>query len=181
MAFLDAEGRQHQFIPCLKKEDLLNPWGSLTINNFYLLMDTSGIVATGALWDQQPYKQYIVCGFGGVLKLLYPILRLLPLPGYPKIIRPGSPVDFATLSFWAVKNNEPVLFDHLLSNMAAAAKPHAILVVGLHERNRLKKVFNRRLHLRYRSRLYLVHPKGSYEGPLNIDKSRIPYLECGRL
>jgi len=181
--FLEREGKTHQFFPVVKAQWLAGESrNDISYRDFRLLTDDRDrIVACGAMWDQGKYKQYIVKGYSGILKMTVPFSFVLPLFGYPDMLaKPGTVLNFFTLSFWAVKDNDAAIFNYFLQNMSRCGR-HPFFIVGIHERNSLKKVLTKLPHFRYKSRVYLVDWDKSGDRPRTLEKNLIPYLECGML
>lgn len=182
VGFLRNQGRLYQFFPALENEDLEDPEGSLSFSDFYMLCSPAGeILAAGAVWDQRRYKQYVLRGYGGIYKALYPVSFLFPFFGYPVLAKPGSILNFFTLSFWCVRDNHPEYFDPFLRHVSEVSKSYAYFVLGVDRRHPLRDTLRKKPHLLYRSRMYLVYEHDKARRAGNIDRSRIPYLEIGRL
>ena len=180
--FLHEQGRRYQFFPVLEEADLLGTDGSLSFRDFHLLRDRSDrIVAAGAVWDQRAYKQYILSGYGGIYRYLYPVSFLFPLFGYPALARPGSILNFFTLSFWAIRDDDPEVFDRFLRHVAEITRGYSYFVLGVDTRHPLRPVLRKRPHILYRARMYLVYEPKNEASVRRIDRTRIPYLEIGRL
>jgi hypothetical protein len=182
--FLSEQGRKFQFYPVISENTLGGfTFPELTYEHFYILVDRSDkILAVGAAWEQQSYKQYIVQGYGGIIKYIYPISSLFPLIGYPSLPKPGSVLNFFTLSFWAVKDSNPELFRTFLQNIAAAdINGYPFFLVGIHHQNPLREVLIKMPHLKYSSKIYLVNWGKINPVAESIDSNIIPYFECGSL
>jgi len=181
--FLQEQGCRSQFFPMLEAEDLTEGRISgLARHNFYLLYDAGQhILAAGALWDQRHYKQYIVQGYRGVLKLLYPLSRVFPLFGWPALPAPGKMLAFFTLSFWAVQGYDPELFSLLLDGVSVCARAYPFFLVGLPEQHPLRPVLHKRPHISYTSHLDLVYWDEQRPAVQRLERERVMYLECGML
>jgi hypothetical protein len=182
--FLCEQGKTFQFFPILTKQDLAEGGISgITIDEFYLLPNENNeILAAGALWDQWEYKQYLVQGYGGILKVLYPFSRFFPFFGFPALPKSGSLLKFFTLSFWAVKENDPQLFTLFLDNVCTVSRgDYPFFLIGVHERHPLRQVLQKRPHISYNSKLYGVYWDEQQKAVNSLDKTRLPYLECGML
>ena len=79
--FFHEYGKTHNFFPEISS---FSQFHGIDVGNFYLLIHQNGdIAATGALWNQQDFKQYIVKKYGGIYKAaskLNFLLRLTPPP-----------------------------------------------------------------------------------------------------
>jgi hypothetical protein len=182
LAFLREQGSRFQFFPAFEEQELSDPEGPISCPDFYLLQDADQtLLAAGAVWDQRAYKQYVLSRYGGIYRFLYPVSSLFPLFGYPKLARPGSVLNFFTLSFWAVRDDNPTWFDRFLRHVSAQTGRFSYFVLGVDRRHPLRETLHRRPHILYRARMYLVHPRGDSEDRPFVDRNRIPYLEIGRL
>ncbi len=181
--FLNEQGKKYQFFPVIKEKDFQpDNFLNLSIKDFYLLhTENKKILAAGVPWNQQDYKQYVVQRYGGVLKLLYPFSRIFPLFGFPALPAPRSLLKFFTLSFWAVQDNNPVLFLRFLDGISKNFKNYPFFLIGLHERQPLRHILQKRPHISYSSKVYLVVWDEQRDCIQNFNKEMLPYLECGML
>ncbi|MCL1895711.1 MAG: GNAT family N-acetyltransferase, partial [Clostridiales bacterium] len=95
LGFYNEFGPGYSYFPALES---LGSFPESAAPDFFLLEDSGDIIAAGALWDQQAYKQYIVAGYGGAYRLAAlfgPALRALRYPPLPKA---GLPARFAYIS-----------------------------------------------------------------------------------
>jgi hypothetical protein len=180
--FLIASGLK-QLYPAFNMNDFqAGKYPGLAVEDFKLVADRSGkIVAIGALWDQSSYKQYIVKGYHGMLRMLLPVSGLFPILGYPVLPRIDSTLNYRTLSFWAVENDNPEIFMELISPPGSKNADYSFLMIGINERNRLRELLRRKSIVKYASRLYIVdfEKNGSSEQLLNSMSDS--YLEYGML
>lgn len=181
--FISKYGRSLQFYPVLQKKDLqLGALPGLSTEAFYLLVDEhDSILAVGAVWDQTSYKQYILQGYNGIFTVIAPISRLFPLFGFPAFPDPGRILRFFTLSFWAVKYQDPDIFKRFLQAITHVARDYPFFLIGLHEQHPLRHVVEQCPHIRYTSRFYIVSWDTEPHISALLDPDRIPYLECGML
>lgn len=177
--FLQTEGRTKQFFPYMDKETLIKQTLPVNDDNFYIILDAKKrIVAACYAWDQQAYKQYIINSYSGVMKYIYPLSNMMNAIGYPKLPEPGTRINFFTLSFWAVKNNDHRIFKYMLKSIAAHNTDYAYFLIGMHESNSLNATIKKIPRFTYNSRLYLVQPDRDNYSKLD---GREIYLECGIL
>lgn len=181
--FLNKQGRKYQFFPVIEEKDFQpDSFLNLTIRDFYLLhTEDHKLLAAGVPWDQQDYKQYVVQGYGGILKFLYPFSRIFPFFGFPALPAPQSLLKFFTLSFWGIKENKPEYFLRFLDGISKISGEYPFFLVGLHERHPLWPILQKQPHISYRSKIYLVFWEEQREYIQNLDKEMLPYLECGML
>lgn len=183
LSFLSKHGKTMQFFPMLRENDLkTGSIGGLCIQNFYLLYDTHDeILAAGALWDQRHCKQYVMQGYSGIFKLLHPLSRFFPLFGFPAFPKPGEILNFFTLSFWAVKDQNPEIFTQFLDVIPEVAGTYPFFLLGVHENHPLRSVLSKRPHIKYTSQLYVVSWDEQEEKVNALEKNMVTYLECGML
>ena len=179
--FLSDQGRAFQFFPVLEEADLADTSSHVRFNDFYLLYNNNEIVAAGAVWDQRDYKQYILSKYGGILRILYPFSFVFPLFGYPTLARPGSILDFCTLSFWAIRSNRAEYLECFLRHISDITRQYSYFVIGVAACHPLRELLHKRPHLIYKSRMYLVYQRNNELEIQKVDRARIPYLEIGRL
>jgi hypothetical protein len=182
--FLNERGKNYQFFPVVNLEDFQeeNITGPCFKDFYGLYNDRGELVACGAVWDQKKYKQYIIKGYKGFLKYIAPVSTLLPVFGYPHMLsKPNTVLNFFTLSFWAVKDNNPVFFNYFVKNISRCSGEYRFFVIGLHETNHLKKALTQIPHFSYKSKIYLVDWEKTGNKLSRLDKNRVPYLECGTL
>ncbi len=112
------------------------------------------ILAACAIYDQQADKQYVISAYGGKYKLFSKIpTRLL---GYPRFPKAGSTLNYASVTFLFVKDNDPELGRRFLKAVAAHAGRYDLLLLGLFENNPKREIFKKMKHVRFESRLYEV-------------------------
>jgi hypothetical protein len=147
VCFLRTEGARYQLF-AVWTEDTLRQVDTLGLKLEDILIARNGntIVGVAALWDQSAYKQAVVRGYGGWLKLVAPIL--------PRI---GRQIRSAYASLMCVANDDRALFARLLRALynGAAARRFDYLLVGLDARDPLLRIARAYPHLSYPSRLYL--------------------------
>lgn len=146
--FLRTEGARRQLFPAWTEERLrtLGRFG-LPLGDVLIARRQGTIVGTMALWDQSGYKQSIVRGYSGWLKVLTPIL--------PRV---GEAVRSAYASLVCVANGDGAVFAALLRRLynLACARRLDYLLIGLDARDPLLTRARAYRHLCYRSRLYLA-------------------------
>ncbi|GAK58292.1 hypothetical protein U27_05265 [Candidatus Vecturithrix granuli] len=183
VAFLHEQGRQMQFFPVITETALLSGvFPDLGVKDFWVMQDAHGeFLAVGALWDQRSYKQYLLQGYGGYFRCLYPFTKLLPLFGFPALPAPGSILAFCTLSFWAVKDQNPEIFSLFLEYLAYVTGSVPFFLIGVHESHPLGFILQKRPHISYRSKMYLVFWEEQQEFINTLRQEDRRYLECGLL
>lgn len=180
--FINRQGKKSQFYPVLDSECLSGKiYPGLNIEKFLILYDSkNNITACGAVWDQSDYKQYILKGYGGALKILYPLSAVFKLFGYPPLPKPGSMLEFFTLSFWAVKENNAGIFKTFIQLISQYVKGYPYFILGLSSENPLIQTIRELSPIAYWSRAYLVDWEKDGKAA-ELDGSLPVYLECGLL
>lgn len=165
-ARLDCDYRRYQFAPRWRLDDLLSPIRTPGVEpgDFHVVEEAGQIRGCLAVWDQRPFKQTVVRGYGERLRRVRPIVNLAaPWTGAPHLPAPGGRVEHAYLSHVAVGGDPgtlPALIASALDD--GRARGCGCLVAGFSERNPLLRTVRRSFrHRAYRSVLYLVYwPEG---------------------
>lgn len=179
--FLNREAQKHNFFPVSRARD----WtgiidNNLTIDSVYVMEEGEEIIAVGAVWDQSSYKQYLVSGYSGTLKLVASCPWLAKLLGLPTLPSVGEIVPFYTLSRWAIKDNNPKIFDDFLNQIMTRTTRFPLCLVGVHENHPLRPRLEMRKHIRYDSHVYLVN-WDKHQSSVEAFEPQAVYLECGAL
>ena len=142
--FLRTEGSRRQLFPVWTEEALRNLDG-LKIGDIRIARRNGEIAGVIALWDQTAYKQSIVRGYSGWMRLAAPFLP-----------RAGQHLRSAYASL--ICATSPEVFAGLLREICALASERRFdyLLVGLDARDPLLPVARRYRHYEYPSRLYLA-------------------------
>jgi hypothetical protein len=159
-SFLREHGAKRQFFS-VWTEDSLRTLGSagLRLTDMHIARRNGQIAGVIALWDQTAYKQAVVRGYTGWLKLIAPLTGLAgswsPVPALPHV---GAEVRSAYASLVCIAHDDTRVFERLLRAAVntAAARRFDYLLVGLDARDPLLPVVRRYSHLCYPSRLYLA-------------------------
>jgi len=183
ISFIKEQGKKYQFFPGLRTSDITaGKFPGLKPDDFYVIRNKQGqIKAAGAAWDQQNYKQYIVQGYQGILKFLYPVSSLFPIFGFPKLPKKESTLNFYTVSFWASKNKAPRIFMYFLDKLSEANRDYPFYLIGMHNKNPMCQAILKKPHIRYASKIYLVDWNKENDPLKQLNPKYLPYLECGML
>ncbi len=135
------------------------------------------LVGCVATWDQRPYKQTLVTGYGGHLRFTRRLVNLLgPLLRAPHLPPPGGELRHATLSHLAVDDDDPEVLAALVGHAHDRVEV-GHLTTMLAARHPLLPRLRALLRPReYRSTLYRV---GFGEVPAHA--GRLPHLEVAVL
>ncbi len=120
---------------------------------WYALHDQRELIACCYVGDQSAFKQYQLCHYGG----MYRILSKLPtrLLGYPAFPREGTRIRHGVVSYLWVTGNHAELCKAFLQGVAGEAG-YDLLLWGGFENHPLVPVLDRMKTVRYGSRLYQV-------------------------
>ncbi|MBP0984513.1 MAG: hypothetical protein J6A19_12380 [Oscillospiraceae bacterium] len=121
--------------------------------DFFCYRENGEILACCFIGDQQEYKQYKMCSYGGIYKLLAKLP--IGLLGYPEFPQPGSVINHGVVSYLYVKDNDKKLCADFLRS-AAAETDFSLLIWGGFENNPLCKALDSMKTVHYGSRLYSV-------------------------
>lgn len=185
--FLRREGRRRHFFTAWTEEALqaLTALG-LRLEDVRIARCAGTIVGVIALWDQTAYKQAIVRGYSGWLRLAATIAsrsaHVFPRAALPGV---GDEVTSAYASLICVENDDAQLFRRLLREVYILANQRRFdyLLVGLDARDPLLRVVRAYPHVSYPSRLYLARwlnqscPESDHEP---LDK-RLAYVDVATL
>jgi hypothetical protein len=171
--FLRRQGPRRQ-LSSVWTADALNRLAAYGLTSEDILVARRGdgtIAGVIALWDQSAYKQSVIRGYSGWLRVASPLLP-----------RPGTELRSAYASLICIANDDPAVFASLLRDIYArtAERGFDYLLVGLDARDPLIDVARAYPHFAYPSRLYLAAwPNGgpSHE-PLD---ARPAYLDIATL
>ena len=165
--FLQAAGARRQFYPVWTAARLqaLAALG-LRVEDVQIVRQSGRIVGVMGLWDQSTYKQDVVRGYSGWMRLAAPIYNAgatwLQRPRLPNV---GERIRSGYAAFTCVEGDSPSVFGDLLKAtlQRAAARGLDYLLLGLDERDPLAGAARARPHIPYRSRLFLAEwPEGDH-------------------
>ena len=151
----------------------------LTANDFYTLRDAQQkIIACCAIYSQQSYKQYVISDY----RRIYKILSILPvhLLGYPKFPPQNSGLNYASIAFLYIKDNDIRIGRQFMRAVAEQARrngpkgPFDVLLAGLFCNNTLRDIFEGIRHIKFQSRLYEV----AWGEPQYIDSKPVGLEVC---
>lgn len=127
--------------------------GGFGEKNFYCVREKGEIIACCFIGNQQAHKQYKMCSYGGIYRLLSRLpTRLL---GYPEFPKAGREINFGIVSYLYIKDNDRRLCGDFLRS-AAADTEFSLLLWGGFENNPLCAAMDGIKAVKYGSRLYSV-------------------------
>lgn len=144
---IDDNNRAMSFVPT----DINLP--GLGDKKLYYYEADSEIEAYCFVCNQQADKQYELTRYDGI----YKFLSHMPtkLMGYPAFPREGSLIDYGTVAFLYIKENNPKLCRNFLRSVAKASG-YDLLLWGCFENNPLAAAMDKMKTIHYGSRLYEV-------------------------
>lgn len=134
LALLQSHQRRHQLATDWTRADITGSARTpgLSLENFQLAERRGALLGCLALWDQRPYKQVVLRGYGRALGLFRPCLNLLaPLTGRPRLPAPGQVLAQAYLSHLALRDDDPTVLMALVEAQRAAARAAGLEVLTL--------------------------------------------------
>jgi hypothetical protein len=169
--FLRTEGARYQLCAAWTEDSLMRlETLGLRLGDILVARRRGTITGVAALWDQSAYKQAVVRGYSGWLKLCAPLLP-----------RTGHQVRSVYASLMSVANDDERLFARLLRELytRAAMRGFDYLLVGLDVRDPALAVARTYPHLSYPSRLYL----GSWSngGSANVEPDGLSRVDVATL
>ena len=166
--FLRAEGSTRQFFPVWTLDRMLSLIRELglRIEDLRIARRSGQIAGVMGLWDQSAYKQNVVRGYSGWMKVAAPIYNsAAPLIGRSRLPRPGERVRSAYAAFVCIARNDLAMFRELLASTLrnAAQRGLDFLLLGLDTRDPLTQEARAHPHILYRSQLYIAEwPEEEY-------------------
>lgn len=174
-------GKDRQYFPVYKKEDLLSAGGilrGLKVEDFFVAVEGDRLIGTLACWDQNPFRQSVVTGYSPAMKwvkrgfdCLASFSRMAPLP------REGG--AFQSLTAACLTAGSPEVFRGLLRTAinARVGTGKTFLTVGLSAEDPWLPVAEEGWHTTLKSLIYAV----AWDSRFEASKDRVPYLELGSL
>ncbi|MCL1803737.1 MAG: hypothetical protein FWG30_08905 [Eubacteriaceae bacterium] len=168
-------GSKHDYFPEISD---LNSYSGLSVSDFYIFEDSSGIAAAGAIWNQMEYKQYIAMGYSGFYRLasyLGPVLEFFRYPALPK---KGEAANFAYISFLLTRGENPGVLKAMLSEIASAGSQYGFLALGASGGDILGQALKGAKSIKLKSRICSV---GYGQSNLNETEGEICKFELAML
>ena len=158
--FLNAQGSRRQFSPLWSEERLtkLSSYG-LSMDSMRILRRRGEIAGVGALWDQSGFKQAILDGYSGWIRLVAPLdNKVAPWLGLAALPRPGEKLQCAYLSLFCVASDDLSSSRVLLRELYNLGQGRGLryLFAGFDSRDPLMAATRNYTHVVYPSRLYLA-------------------------
>jgi hypothetical protein len=171
--FLNTEAARFSYYPVFTN---WTDFTGLKVTDFYILEDSSGILAAGALWDQRLYRQYVMVGYSGIYRLAASNNWLLRALRYPTLAKVGETANFAYLSFLLSRDNDIELQRVMLSELSARAHHFDSLTIGAVTDSDLAELLTKMKSFTLQSRICLIDSSRSAKAlaiqkPLRIECS----------
>lgn len=186
-SFWQEQGARRQFFPIYTAQDLVEKTGLLrgmSVDDVLVAQMDGQLVGTIGLWNQRPFRQWIVDGYSRRAALSMPFYNAFArLTGRPTFPAGGKSLDYRFVSLFAVANDDQKVALSLLAaifDQTRRIAPDSLLVAGIHERDPLLPLLARPPSVRFDSRLFVVHWDDGKEAYARLD-DRPPYLEAGAL
>ena len=134
----------------------MDDFAGLTISEFFILEDGENIIATGALWNQRNYKQYIAIGYKTVYKFVTHCSPLFQLFHYPPLPKMNTIANFAYISFFLCRKNYLNTMRVFLGELAVTAHDYDFLTVGAVNGDDLGEILASMKSIKVSSKLCIV-------------------------
>lgn len=186
--FWEREGRTMQFFPACTKEDVTDRTGllnGLDVNDVYVATSDGSVVGTTAVWDQRPFRQWVIDSYSPRAALARPAYNAWArLTGRPTLPPAGAGLNYRFLALTCIENRSPDIFRQLLSAIwtdTIQSDRGALIMAALHEKDPLSTTLATRPHVPFTSRLYVVHWDDGAKAFASLDGTLTPYIELGSL
>lgn len=163
LAALQARwGRAHRFTPQWDEGTLTDPQRARNLrpDDFSLALRGGRLVGAVAVWDQNGFKQTVICGYHGAIDRTRRLLNVAaPLLGLPRLPPAGNALRHAYLSHLAVDEQDADVARAVLTHAADRTLPwgYGYLLTMLAAKHPLGDVVRRTFRpIQYRSQLYAV-------------------------
>ncbi len=144
-----------------------------SLDNLFVLRRDGELAGVLGMWNQQPLRQTVICGYNGWLKRLLPLVNLVRRPQLPA---PGETLNFVYAAFRAAKDQAALrtLLEHVLRE--ASRGGHDYVTLGVHEDDPLLQAVFAFRHTPFAGRLFAV----TFNEPPQLD-GRTPFVEAATL
>lgn len=183
---LNRHGSRRQFAPFYTIEDFLARDGwlhQMRVEDLYVALKHHQVIGVMGKWDQRSFKQTVVEGYAGALRVLQPILRCGAALGLsPVLPGVGSSINACYASFLAVDHDDLAVGRALLRRLYndAVSQGYDYLLIGLHERDPLVGMLEGYRRVPFTARLFCVYFEDGTAAFGQLD-GRVPYLEIAML
>ena len=179
--FLHGEGAHRQFLPRYTPQDLRGEAGllrGLKPTDLHVVERAGELVGVAGLWDQTPFKQWIVDGYQPRLRRLRPLYNVWArLTGRPQLPPAGQAVAYRFLALPVARDDAAM--EALLHAIWADAAGTWVIAVS-HKESALNRQLTRAPRLSFPSWLYVVHWDDGAADYAALGAG-VPYVEGGAL
>jgi hypothetical protein len=158
----NEQSSRRQLAPVCRAGDFdfsRGPLLGLAFENVLLAEANGKLMGMVAGWDQHPFRQTIVEGYSGWLRLALPWLnRWRRLTGEAPLPPTGEPIRCLLAALVAVRNDDPTILAELIGEVQRrwSRGPWSHLLVGMHESEPLAAIIRPQATMTYETMLYLV-------------------------
>jgi hypothetical protein len=147
----------------------------------FALRSGGDIVAFATLWDQRAYRQNIISGYHGAMRIASHLSGASNLLGYIPFPKAGETAKFAVIGLACVKKQDEDLLEQLLSNVAKTARKrgYQTVVHGIPKGSWQFPLFEKTKKLSFDSKIYFTEPETT-ECEIPV-KTKPPHFEVGWL
>ena len=169
--YLEKEGKKYNFFPCISD---LRKLCNLELKDCYILLDKDEIVAFTALWNQAPFKQYVVKKYNFPLNIMKKFSFITEKIGYIPFPKENQTFSFYHLSFFLVKGNDINIYKAFLKEICNIYD--SSLVIGINNEVIKEKIYESIRCLSFESTIYYINFKKN-----KTDFKKEFYIECALL
>ena len=186
LEFLRRVGPRRQFFPCYDEADFRGDAGTfrdLAFGDLMLAYRNGRIVGTLAAWDQRRFRQEVIQGYAGALRLLRPVYNIYAgIRGQPRLPEPGAALRCLMAALPVVEDDDAGVFSALVDTLLHKRSGHAwdYLMIGMHEADPLLPSLRGLPARWYTTCVYTVCWEDGLERMRSLD-GRPWYLELGTL
>jgi hypothetical protein len=177
--FINGFGKDFNLFPVIK--DITTQLSGVHSEDMFALRRDGEIVAFAALWDQSEYRQNIISGYHGAMRIASHLSGISNLLGYIPFPKEGETAKFAVIGLVCIKNQDQDLLKQLLSNIAKTARErgYKTIVHGIPKESWQFPLLEKTKKIGFDSKLYFTRPETTeYEIQLN---TKPPHFEVGWL
>lgn len=183
---LNRNGSRKQFSPFYTVEDFQQTDGWLRdfhIEDFNVARKAGRVIGVLGKWDQRRFKQTVVFGYRGKLRLFRPWYNLgAKILGYPSYPRPRAPLNFFYAGFVAIDDDNAAVLGALLRHLWDDHRGggYSYFLIGLHSQDPLAECLKGFRVVSIPSRLYCACYEDGAETFRKLE-SRVPHVEIAML
>ena len=144
--FFDHEAPGKQLYPAYRFDELHDPYyRGLSIENYFLACDDTGIIGITGTWDQRSFKQTRIAGYSGVLRYTRPVVNLASrlVTGF-SLPPAGTELRYFYLHSIVTRDNSTDIFRDLVEHIYDVHRggKHEYFLCGLFSHDPLTEVLD---------------------------------------